>query len=248
MSEEFVRLSKLMAQRGICSRREADVFIEQGLVIVDGQTINQLGTKVSPDVEIKLAAAADQQQSRLVTIILNKPIGYVSAQPEDNHQPAIVLLTRANQFGESKLRLRPEHLKGLAVAGRLDIDSQGLLLFTQDGRIAKKIIGPSQDDSGKVEKEYIVRVVGSLPDEKLQLLRHGLALDGKPLRPARVDWLNRDQLRFVLTEGRKRQIRRMCELVGLKAVGLKRVRIGHLRLGNLPEGKWRFLEPGETRF
>ncbi|HMY76225.1 MAG TPA: pseudouridine synthase, partial [Blastocatellia bacterium] len=236
--------SKLMAQRGICSRREADAFIEQGLVIVDGQIINQLGTKVSPDADIKLAAAAGKQQSRLVTIILNKPIGYVSAQPEDNHQPAIVLLTRANQFGESKLHLRPEHLKGLAVTGRLDIDSQGLLLFTQDGRIAKKIIG----DHGKVEKEYIVRVVGSLPDEKLQLLRNGLALDGKPLRPARVEWLNRDQLRFVLTEGRKRQIRRMCELVGLKVVGLKRVRIGHLRLGNLPEGKWRFLEPDETRF
>lgn len=245
MPEELIRLSKLMAQRGICSRREADAFIEQGLVIVDGQVINQLGTKVSPDAEIKLAAAASKQQNNLVTILLNKPIGYVSAQPEDNHQPAIVLLTRANQFGESKLKLRPEHLKGLAVAGRLDIDSQGLLLFTQDGRIAKKIIG----DNGKVEKEYIVRVIGpsaeKLPDEKLRLLRHGLELDGKPLKPAKVGWINDDQLRFVLTEGKKRQIRRMCELVGLKVLGLKRVRIGKLRLGNLPEGKWRFLEAGE---
>lgn len=242
MNEELIRLSKLMAQRGICSRREADVFIEQGLVIVDGQVINQLGTKVSPNVEIKLAAKASRQQNKLATIILNKPIGYVSAQAEDGYEPAIVLLTRENQCGDSKLKLRPEHLKGLAVAGRLDIDSQGLLLFTQDGRIAKKIIG----ENGKVEKEYIVRVGGSLPEDKLQLLRHGLSLDGKPLKPAKVEWINRDQLRFVLTEGRKRQIRRMCEAVGLRILGLKRVRIGKLKLGHLPEGKWRFLESNES--
>lgn len=242
MPDELVRLSKLMATRGICSRREADAFIEAGLVLVDGAVINQLGTKVASNVEIKLAPQARKQQSNLVTIILHKPIGYVSAQPEDNYQPAIKLITRANQFGEAKFKLRPEHLRGLAVAGRLDIDSQGLLLFTQDGRIAKKIIGAE----GKVEKEYLVRVVGALPDEQLQLLRHGLTLDGKPLKPARVEWLNQDQLRFVLLEGRKRQIRRMCELVGLTITGLKRVRIGQLRLGNLPEGKWRFLAPDES--
>jgi len=242
MTDDLIRLSKLMAHRGICSRREADAFIEQGLVMVDGQIVSQLGTKVSPNAKIQLARQASQQQDNLVTIILNKPIGYVSAQAEDGYEPAIVLLTRANQFGESKLKLRPEHLRGLAVAGRLDIDSQGLLLFTQDGRIAKKIIG----DHGKVEKEYIVRVGGLLPDSRLQLLRHGLELDGKPLKPAKVEWINDDQLRFVLTEGKKRQIRRMCELVGLRVLGLKRVRIGKLKLGNLPEGKWRFLEARET--
>src|SRR5262249_22256335 len=151
----------------------------------------------------------------------NKPVGYVSAQPEPGYTPAIKLITQNNQFGSGG-RLRQEHLKSLAVAGRLDINSQGLLLFTQDGRIAKKIIG----DDGKVEKEYIVRVTGKLPDRELQLLRHGLSLDGKALKPARVEWINRNQLRFVLTEGRKRQIRRMCEMVGLGVVGLKRVRIG----------------------
>ncbi|MCI0525375.1 MAG: pseudouridine synthase, partial [Acidobacteria bacterium] len=138
--------------------------------------------------------------------------------------------------------LKPEHLKGLAVAGRLDIDSQGLLLFTQDGRLAKKIVGA---DSG-VEKEYIVRVTGQLPDDKLRLLQSGLEIDRRPLKPAQVEWINRDQLRFVLKEGRKRQIRRMCDLVGLKVVGLKRVRIGNIRLADLPEGKWRFLEPDES--
>lgn len=237
-----VRLSKLMAERGICSRREADDYISRGLVLVNGIKMDQLGTKVSPDVKITLEAQALKQQKRLATIILNKPIGWVSAQPEPPYQPAIKLITSENQFGDSKQKLRPEHFEGLAVAGRLDIDSQGLLLFTQDGRIAKKIIG----EESKIEKEYIVRVEGNLPAEKLKLLNHGLSLDGKPLKPAKVEWINEDQLRFILREGKKRQIRRMCEAVGLKVTGLKRVRVGSLRLGKLPEGKWRFLDENES--
>src|SRR5215813_7907877 len=241
MTDEMVRLSKLMAQRGVCSRREADAFIERGLVSVNGVVIDRLGAKVAPDVEITLAPQAAKQQRNLITIILNKPVGYVSAQPEPGYTPAIKLITVANQFGKGNKRLTPEHLKGLAVAGRLDIDSQGLLLFTQDGRLAKKIVG----EESRVEKEYIVRVQGNLPDDKLQLLRDGLSLDSRALKPAHVEWINRDQLRFVLREGRKRQIRRMCDLVGLKVVGLKRVRIGKIKLGDLPEGKWRFLGPEE---
>jgi 23S rRNA pseudouridine2604 synthase len=242
MTNEMVRLSKLMAQRGVCSRREADAFIEQGLVSVNGVVVDRLGTKVAPDAEITLAHRAVKKQKELITILLNKPIGYVSAQPEPGYAPAIELIVVANQFGKGNKRLMPEHLKGLAVAGRLDIDSQGLLLFTQDGRLAKKIIG----EESRVEKEYIVRVRGSLSDDGLRSLRGGLSLDGRPLKPAQVEWINRDQLRFVLREGRKRQIRRMLDLVGLKAVGLKRVRIGKIKLGDLPEGKWRFLEADES--
>jgi 23S rRNA pseudouridine2604 synthase len=242
MTDEMMRLSKLMAQRGLCSRREADAFIERGLVLVNGIVVDQLGTKVPPDVEIALAPQAVQRQNKLISIILNKPVGYVSAQPEPGYVPAIKLLTAENQFGHARERLRPEHLKGLAVAGRLDIDSQGLLLFTQDGRLAKKVIG----EDSRADKEYLVRVTGELPADGLRSLRHGLELDGRPLKPARVEWVNEDQLRFVLREGRKRQIRRMCDLVGLKVVGLKRVRIGKIKLGNLPEGKWRFLESDET--
>jgi 23S rRNA pseudouridine2604 synthase len=242
MTDEMVRLSKLMAQRGVCSRREAEVFIEQGMVSVNGVIVDQLGVKVAPDAEIALAPQAVKKQKELITIILNKPVGYVSAQPEAGYAPAIKLITVANQFGKGNKRLMPEHLKGLAVAGRLDIDSQGLLLFTQDGRLAKKIIG----EESRVEKEYIVRVRGQLSDDGLRLLRGGLALDGRPLKPAQVEWINRDQLRFVLREGRKRQIRRMCDLVGLKVVGLKRVRVGNIKLGDLPEGKWRFLKADES--
>lgn len=239
---EKIRLSKLMADKGICSRREADAYIEQGLVLVNGERVTVLGTKVDPSASVTLEARALKQQKQLVTIILNKPIGYVSSQPEPGYEPAIRLITQENQFsprpGEKLTKL---HLEKLAVAGRLDIDSQGLLLFTQDGRIAKKIIG----ENSEIEKEYLVRVSGNLSREDLEKLRYGLELDGKKLKPAQVSWINEDQLKFILTEGKKRQVRRMCELVGLKVLGLKRVRIGKLKLGNLPEGQWRFLNSNE---
>lgn len=241
---EKVRLSKVMSERGLCSRREADQYIEQGLVYVDGEQVTQLGTRIFPDQRITLARAAQTQQNARVTILLNKPVGYVSGQPEPGYVPAVTLITAASRDPEDKtpLRFTGAHLKGLAPAGRLDIDSQGLIVFTQDGRIAKQLIG----ENSAIEKEYLVRVSGTLSPEGLAKLRHGLSLDGRTLKPARVEWQNRDQLRFVLREGRKRQIRRMCDLVGLKVAGLKRVRIGKVRLGELPVGKWRYLRDGES--
>jgi len=237
-----VRVSKLMAERGLCSRREADSFIERGLVFVDGERVTQLGTRAAPDAEIKLAGEARDQQARQVTILLHKPIGYVSAQAEDGHAPAVSLIKRETQFtGDRDVQFQPAHLRGLAPAGRLDIDSTGLLVLTQDGRIARQLIG----DDSEVEKEYLVRVEGQLDARGLALLNHGLELDGKPLRPAKVMRANDDQLHFTLKEGKKRQIRRMCELVGLRVTGLKRVRIGRVRLGNLPLGQWRYLRDGE---
>ncbi|HEY6898389.1 MAG TPA: pseudouridine synthase [Rhodocyclaceae bacterium] len=242
---EGVRVSKLMAERGLCSRREADGYIERGLVFVDGVKVTELGTRTRPDAEITLAADAKAQQSRRVTILLHKPVGYVSGQAEDGHKPAVVLITAENQYlgkaGKETLRFHPAHLRGLAPAGRLDIDSTGLLVLTQDGRVARRLIGDESD----VEKEYLVRVEGQIDENGLRLLNHGLSLDGRALRPAKVSWANEDQLRFVLREGRKRQIRRMCELVGLKVVGLKRVRIGRIPLSDLPQGQWRYLHETE---
>lgn len=244
-NEEKIRLSKLMANKGMCSRREADEYIAKGLVLVDGKPITELGTKVSPLAKVTFAAEALKQQKQLVSIMLNKPVGFVSAQPEPPYRPAIQLITRENFFGELKSPLSSAQFEGLAVAGRLDIDSQGLLLFTQDGRIAKGIIG----ENSNIEKEYLVRVQGQLSPSDLKRLRDGsMTLDGKKLKTAKVEWINEDQLRFVLTEGKKRQVRRMCEMVGLKVTGLKRVRIGQLRLGDLPEGQWRYLSPQEEQF
>ncbi|SFD85618.1 pseudouridine synthase [Nitrosomonas sp. Nm166] len=240
---EKIRLSKLMSEQGICSRREADRYIELGWVFVDGVQISELGTKIYPTQKIQLNKAAQVQQTSLVTILLNKPIGYVSGQPEPGYQPAVMLIKPENQFvpKQPAKRFQPTHLKNLAPAGRLDIDSQGLLVLTQDGRIAKQLIGKNSD----IEKEYLVRVEGPLPAAKLALLNHGLSLDGQALKPAQVSWQNQDQLRFILFEGKKRQIRRMCELVNLKVTGLKRVRIGKVKLGNLPEGQWRYLDDSE---
>tara|TARA_R110001583_G_scaffold194720_1_gene366432 strand:- start:25393 stop:26502 length:1110 start_codon:yes stop_codon:yes gene_type:complete len=240
---EGLRLSKVMADRGICSRREADELIERGWVFVDGKRVSELGTRIDPDARIALAPEAKQEQAQRVTILLHKPVGYVSGQPEPGYQPAMALIGSDTQYDhETSQRFHPSQFKGLAPAGRLDIDSTGLLVFTQDGRIARQLIG----DNSSVEKEYIVRVEGQLAENGLALLNHGLWLDDRPLREAKVEWINDDQLRFVLREGRKRQIRRMCELVGLNVVGLKRVRIGKVALRDLPLGQWRYLSDDES--
>ncbi len=240
MSE--IRLSKLMAQQGLCSRREADRFIEQGLVQVDGIPVSTLGTKVLSSQRITLAPEARQQLAEKVTVLLNKPMGYVSGLPEDGHQSAVMLIQRQNQqFRGEKVPGR----HGLAPAGRLDIDSMGLIVFTNDGRVARQLVGEKSGENDQIEKEYLVWVQGTINQNKLELLRHGLALDGKSLQPTKVDHLKGSQLRMVLIEGRKRQIRRMCKLVELHVSRLIRVRIGKVKLGRLEAGKWRLLKSGE---
>jgi 23S rRNA pseudouridine2604 synthase len=258
-----VRLNKRMADLGLCSRREADEWIARGWVLVNGQPA-VMGQPVPPDAQVEVLPQARHQQAGQVTILLHKPMGYVSGQPEDGHEAAATLIGAPSQWrGDARhpadgRRFAPEHTRGLAPCGRLDIDSVGLLVLTQDGRIARQLIG----ESSGIEKEYLVRVHWApngpqgaglvtqnvqaiFPPEKLALLRHGLSLDDQPLKPAQVDWMNPEQLRFVLQEGKKRQIRRMCEQVGLHVVGLKRIRIGNVVLGNLPVGQWRYLGADE---
>ncbi len=287
-----MRLNKRMAELGLASRREADDWIAKGWVKVNGK-VAEMGMQVAPDARIEVTQQAKGAQANQVTILLNKPIGIVSGQAEDGHEPAITLIQPQNRWVDDNARFffHGSQLKSLVPAGRLDIDSTGLLVLTQDGRVARQLIG---EDSG-MEKEYLVRVVYTgvanpaaansaaatynartaarpnaqpspptqlsriddddpvssdvqsvFPAEKLRLLRHGLRLDDQALKPAKVEWQNPEQLRFVLVEGKKRQIRRMCELVGLKVVGLKRVRVGKVMLGNLPVGQWRYLAPHES--
>lgn len=232
-----------MSELGLCSRREADAWITNGWVRVDGKVIDVLGARVAPGARIEISPAARREQGGRVTILLHKPVGWVSGQPEPGYRPAIELVDASRHWtgDRSPIRFAAGQRRGLAPAGRLDIDSTGLLVLTQDGRIARLLVG----GDGSIEKEYLVRVRGRIAPDGLQRLRHGLRLDGVELRPARVSWQNEDQLRFVLREGRKRQIRRMCELVGLEVIGLKRVRIGRVALGALPLGQWRYLGPGE---
>lgn len=287
-----LRLNKRMAELGLASRREADEWIGKGWVKVNGR-VAEMGMQVTPDVRIEIDKQAQGQQAKQVTVLINKPLGLVSGQAEDGHEPAITLVQPQNRWIDDNARFffHPSQLKSLVPAGRLDIDSTGLLVLTQDGRVARQLIG----EDAVMEKEYLVRVMYTgvlntaaansaaatyaaapgtkarpaqpgqvtqlsriddddpvsqdvqsvFPPDKLALLRHGLKLDGQALQPAKVEWQNPEQLRFVLTEGKKRQIRRMCEQVGLKVVGLKRVRIGNVMLGNLPVGQWRYLAPHE---
>ncbi len=269
------RLNKRMAELGMASRREADDWIGRGWVKVNG-LVATMGQQVGLDARIEVNKQAQGAQANQVTILVNKPMGVVSGQAEDGHLPAITLVKPENRWQDDNARFffHPTQLKSLVPAGRLDIDSIGLLVLTQDGRVARQLIG----EDSVMEKEYLVRVVylgldktgapqvdanpGQLlrmddddpvttnvqavfPPALLAKLRHGLSLDGQTLKPAKITWQNPEQLRVVLTEGKKRQIRRMCELVGLKVVGLKRVRIGQVMLGNLPLGQWRYLAPHE---
>ena len=256
--EGLVRLSKRLSELGLASRREADEWIPRGWVHVDGVPIKELGSKVTRAQSVTIARAAQTAQADLVTILIHKPMSYVSGQAEDGYQPAVVLVKPEHQWtgDTSGKRFGREQLKHLVPAGRLDIDSTGLLILTQDGRVAKTLIG----EDSNIEKEYLVRVEyvrgdhseggggrgTRLPDAELKRLNHGLSLDGKALKPARVSWQNQEQLRFILKEGKKRQIRRMCEMVGLRVLGLKRVRIGRVALGELPVGQWRYLREGEV--
>ncbi len=241
---DLPRLSKRMSELGLCSRREADEWITNGWVKVDGVVTTTLGTRIAASASIEIDPAARRAQKEAVTILLNKPVGYVSGQPEDNYPPAVSLIRPENRWSEDRLprKFQPTHLRGLAPAGRLDIDSTGLLVFTQDGRVARRLIAHDSE----VEKEYLVRGEGTLAPDRPKRLQHGLALDGVALKPAKVSWQNEHQLRFVLRQGKKRQIRRMCELVGLTVTGLKRVRTGGVPLGPLPTGKWRYLRPDES--
>ncbi|MEW5684256.1 MAG: pseudouridine synthase [Pseudomonadota bacterium] len=232
------RVNKWLAQSGVCSRREAEALIGEGLVYIDGERVDDAGRKILPGQTLTLT---DKAEGRLegFTAVLNKPTGFVSGQPEPGYTPAVRLLTRGALVGESAVI--PDAKMSLPPLGRLDLDSHGLLILSNDGVLAKAVIGPQSE----LDKEYVVRVAGRIDEPSLKRLRHGLELDGRKLRPAEVDVIQGQVLRFVLTEGRNRQIRRMCELVGMRVMDLKRIRIGPLELGDLPEGKWRLLGAAE---
>lgn len=236
---EPVRINKWLATEGVCSRREADALIEQGLVEIDGKPITELGERIVPGQTIKLNSRAAHKLDSQISIVFNKPVGYVSGTPEPGEIPAIRLITKASLKGEA--HTIPGRNNKMAPLGRLDKDSRGLLILSEDGVLAKAVIGPLSE----VDKEYLVRVLGEITPEKVALLRHGLELDGRKLRPAKVNAESKDILRFVLAEGRNRQIRRMCSLVHLRVADLQRIRVGPVALGNLPEGKWRPLSHKE---
>ena len=232
------RVNRWLAQSGVCSRREAEALIGEGLVYIDGERVEDAGRKILTGQTLTLT---DKAEARLegFTAVLNKPVGFVSGQPEPGYTPAVRLLTKVALVGEAPSI--PASDLSLPPLGRLDLDSHGLLILSNDGVLAKAVIGPES----QLDKEYVVRVAGRIDEPTLARLRHGLELDGRQLRPAKVTVVQGQVLRFVLNEGRNRQIRRMCELLELRVMDLLRVRIGPLDLGDLPEGRWRMLTAAE---
>jgi 23S rRNA pseudouridine2604 synthase len=241
--QSLQRVTKLMAARGLCSRREAERLIDVGCVLVDGDVVQQQGAKAADDARIEISAAGQRLLGGRVTIVLNKPVGIVSTQPGPGQTPAWKLVRAAAQRGSVDPALRAASVAdpaSLSVAGRLDRASRGLLVLTQDGTVARRIIG-----GNGVEKAYLVQVTPAPRDEQIRKLNGPMRLDGAALRPMRVVRAGVDGLRFVLVEGKKHQIRRCCQTVGLEVTDLLRVAVGPLCLGDLPAGCWRVVSDDE---
>ena len=238
--DEPQRINKWLAQAGVCSRREAEALIDAGRITIDGETVTDMGRKIARGQTLELIEKHGGPGAyERFSVILHKPVGVVSGQPDPGQIPAVRLLSRKALIGEAPMI--PDEKFSLPPLGRLDKDSRGLLLLSNDGVLAKAVIGPTSE----IDKEYLVRVEGRIDSAKLALLRHGLSLDGRELRPAKVTLARDDVLRFVLTEGRYRQIRRMCEVVDLTVIDLFRTRVGPIKLGDLPELRWRMITPQE---
>lgn len=224
-----IRLQKYLSIAGICSRRHGEELILAGKVWVNGKVITELGTRVDPradTVEIDGKPVLDRQ--RLLYIALNKPQGYV---------------TSCEQSGEKLVTDLVNVPERIYPIGRLDKDSTGLLLLTNDGPLHHRLSHPSFDH----EKEYVVTLAAPIPDSALQKMADGMLLSGKRTRPAEIHRISLRRFRIILKEGKNRQIRRMVQKVGQEVLGLQRIRIAGIRLGKLDSGKWRFLDPDEIK-
>lgn len=231
-----IRLNKYLAQSGVTSRRKADELIEQGSVLVNGKLVKSLGTKVDPATDtIKVNGKLIRPQVQTVTYAFNKPTQVLTTMSDPEGRPTV-----ADYFAKEKKRVFP--------VGRLDWDSEGLLIVTSDGDLAQKITHPSQE----IPKTYLVKVRGRLTEEQLNKLVSGVSIIGgraKALRAHRVPSRGKDENHWIsitITEGRNRQIRNMIEKIGSDVLKLQRVSIGQLRLGNLKKGEFKLLSENDV--
>jgi len=225
----IMRLQKFLSEAGFCSRRHGEELIVSGRVKVNGLVVKELGTKIDPEKDIvEVGGSRIEAKNDLIYIALNKPKGYVTTCRQDGDKTVLDLV-------DIPKRVYP--------VGRLDRDSSGLLILTNDGRLHNMLSHPSFDH----EKEYDVLVSRPVPDEALGKMAFGIHLLGSRTRPAEVKRVTPNQFRIVLKEGRNRQIRRMVEKVGNRVKELKRIRISNVRLGSLKEGGWRYLTEKEKR-
>jgi len=243
VAKEPPRLSRLVSELAACSRREADEWIENGWVSVDGVVINRLGARVSPKARIEIRDATSKHRSESVTIVFHKPPPAADVAETTGRENPAARIRADNRWAEdgSAKRFVLAHLRGLAPAGALDAAAGGMLVFTQEGSVARRLAG----GDARLEKEYHVLVDGVLAAGGLARLRRGLVLDGIGLRPADVSWLGEQRLRIVLRQSLKQQIPRMCALEGLHVREVRCVRIGSVSLSRLPPGEWRYLRADE---
>ena len=255
-----IRLAKRVAEQLNCSRSTAEQFIEGGFVSVDGQLEEAPGARVRPDQTVVVAPDASLLELTPVTLLLHKPAGFEAGlgQPvqggaahghtahnsrSQGAAQAMSLLGSASHLSEdaSGIRVLQRHFKQLECFTPLPTEASGLVVYTQDKRIARKLA----EDIESLEQECIVEVAGEIAANGLQRLCHGLSFNGRPLPPIKVSWQNETKLRFALKGIRPGQIPAMCEAVGLRVLGIKRIRIGRVPLAKVPEGQWRYLQPWE---
>lgn len=236
--ENNIRLAKRVADQVPCSRREAELYIEGGFVLVDGVTVEEPGARVEPRQSVTLAPDASLLEIHPVTIIVNKPAG-VNAGIGSEGRPVLSCLREDARVeamrGERFLKC---HLKNLTMEPWLDTQATGLVVLTQEFGVSRRL-------QEGLEQEYIVDVTGQIIDNGLALLNHGLPFNGKPLPPLKASWQNEHRLRFAVKAPKPGQLVHMCRLVGLEVVAMKRIRIGRIAMSSLPLGQWRYLKPGE---
>ena len=237
MTDTTIRLAKRVADMIPCSRGEAEQYIAGGWISVDGKVVEEAGARVADEQEVTLHPAATLAEIAPVTILLHKPAGF-GASGDPAATPASELLDPATLAeGHGQPRFLKRHLAKLTLTAHLETRASGLVVYTQDFRIARKLI----DDGARVEQEYIVEVKGAIAEGGLALLNHGLSYNGKEIAPMKVSWQNETRLRFALKGVRPGQIVNMCKAVGLQVVSMKRIRIGRVPMASLPEGQWRYL-------
>ena len=230
----MMRLQKYLALSGVASRRNAEKLIADGHVRVNGSLVTEMGVQVDEEhdqVQVDGETVRIQQEKHYIAY--HKPMGEVTTVSDPEGRDTVM-----DKFRDYPVRLYP--------VGRLDYDSEGLLLLTNDGDMMQHLLHPSHE----VPKQYLCRAVGSVPDEDIRRLRAGVSLDGRLTSPAQVRVVSRNEvytlLLITIHEGRNRQVRRMLDAVGYQVVGLKRVGFGPILLGDLPRGMWRRLTPQEV--
>lgn len=236
MDNEQIRLQKFLAEAGIASRRKCEQLILDGKISVNGQTVQELGTKIVPNVDkITYCGKPVENQENKVYILLNKPIGYVTTAKDQFNRDTVLNLVKVKE------RIVP--------VGRLDMYTSGALILTNDGEFVYKVTHPKHE----IRKTYTVTVKGIIKNEEVEQLRKGVKIDDYTTRPAKVKILKTDEekdisrLEITIHEGKNRQVRRMCESVGRRVIALHRSKIGNIGVKDIELGKWRYLKDFEVK-